>query len=136
QDAVTAGKAEVGCECGALVAALLFNNLHKQHLAALNDVLDLIAPAERLTLLSQLIGSGFVDRRPRGIGTCLGCLFRCVGIFISVIGISITLIRVFGMLLGGAKPLFFCSMFGFFAKQGFTVSLRDLVIVRMDFAKS
>src|SRR4029450_335457 len=58
QNAITAGEAEVGGQCGALIAALFLDDLDEQHLAALDDVLDLVAAAPRLALLAQLGGRG------------------------------------------------------------------------------
>ena len=37
--------------------------------------------------------------------------------------------------LGGAQPLFLGGVLGFFAKQRFAVGLRDLIIIRVDFAE-
>ena len=56
QHAIAAGEAEVGGEGGALVAALLLDDLDQQHLAALDHVLDLVAAAQRHALGAQLVG--------------------------------------------------------------------------------
>ncbi len=44
QYAVTSGQAKIGCQCSAFVAAFFLDDLDEQHLAALDDALDL-APA-------------------------------------------------------------------------------------------
>src|SRR5690606_29893228 len=55
QDAIAAGEAQIGGQRGALVAALFLDHLDQQHLAALDHVLDLVAPAQRLALGAQLV---------------------------------------------------------------------------------
>src|SRR3546814_4117033 len=44
------------CQRRALVAALLLDDLHQQHLSALDDVLDLVAAAPRHALAAQFVG--------------------------------------------------------------------------------
>src|SRR3546814_5452347 len=44
------------CQRRALVAALLLDDLHQQHLSALDDVLDLVAAAQRHALAAQFVG--------------------------------------------------------------------------------
>ena len=56
QHRVAPGEAEIGRQRGALVAAFFLDHLHQQHLAALDDVLDLVAAAQGLAL-----GAHFVD---------------------------------------------------------------------------
>ncbi len=62
QHAIAAGKAEVGGQGRALVAALFLDDLDEKHLAALDNVLDLVAPAQVLAALAKFVGGGFVDR--------------------------------------------------------------------------
>ena len=71
QHAIAAGQAQIGGQRRALVAALLLDDLDQQHLAALDDVLDLVAAAKRLALLPQLVSGRFVDRRSVGAGAGL-----------------------------------------------------------------
>src|SRR6202043_3714887 len=44
ENAVSAGERKIGCECSALVAAFLLDHLYEDHLAALDDFLDLVVP--------------------------------------------------------------------------------------------
>src|SRR5690606_9231901 len=62
QHAVTASKAEVSGESRTLVAALFLHDLDQQHLAALNDVLDLVTTTQGLALGAQLVD--FLGARP------------------------------------------------------------------------
>ncbi len=62
QHAIAAGKAQIGGQRRALVAALFLDDLDQQHLAALDHVLDLVAAAQGLALLAQLVGRRFIDR--------------------------------------------------------------------------
>ena len=56
QHAITPGKAEIGRQRRAFIAALFLDDLDEQHLTALDDVLDLVAATQCLAL-----GAGFVD---------------------------------------------------------------------------
>ncbi len=56
QHAIAAGQAQIAGEGRALVAALFLDDLDEQHLAALDDVLDLVAAAQRHALAAQLVG--------------------------------------------------------------------------------
>src|SRR6476620_1510836 len=56
QHAIAPGQAEVGRQCGALVAALFLDDLNQQHLATLDHVLDLVAAAQRHALGAQVVG--------------------------------------------------------------------------------
>jgi hypothetical protein len=67
QHAVAAGKAEIGGQRRALVAALFLDDLDQQHLTALDDVLDLVAAAQRHALGAQFVGFlGLGRDRPDG----------------------------------------------------------------------
>jgi hypothetical protein len=63
QHAIAAGKRKIGGQRGALVTALFLDDLDQQHLAALDDVLDLVAAAQILALAAKLVGGGLVHRR-------------------------------------------------------------------------
>src|SRR3546814_2443448 len=63
--AIAAGKREIGGERGALVAALFLHDLDEQHLAAANDVLDLVAATQRLALLAKLVRGILLGRALR-----------------------------------------------------------------------
>ena len=54
QDGVAAGERQVGGEGGALVAALFLDDLHQDHLAALDDLLDLVAARAAARARGQL----------------------------------------------------------------------------------
>ena len=56
QHGVTTREAEIGGERGTLVAALFLHDLHQHHLAALDNVLNLVAAAQR-----HALGAHFVD---------------------------------------------------------------------------
>ena len=58
QHTVPAREAEVGGQRRALVAALFLDDLDQQHLAALDDVLDLVTAAQRHALGAQFVGLG------------------------------------------------------------------------------
>ena len=66
QHGVAAGERQVGRERRALVAALLLDDLHQDHLAALDDLLDLVAAraaarARRQLLEGVLAGADLLD---------------------------------------------------------------------------
>ena len=80
QNGVTACKAKIGGESCALVAALFLYDLDEQDLAALDDVLDLVAAAQRLALLAHFVNGAFVDRRAVAFGPdFLGAFGRVFG---------------------------------------------------------
>ena len=54
--------------------------------------------------------------------------------FEPLVGID-GLVGFIGVQLGGAKPLFLGGMFRFLAKKRVTVGLRNLIIIRVDFAE-
>ena len=56
QHAITAGQAEVSGQRRALVAAFFLDHLHQQHLAALDDVLDLVTTTQRQAARAQIVG--------------------------------------------------------------------------------
>src|SRR3546814_1447010 len=56
QHRVTTGQAEVGRQRRALVAAFFLDHLDQQHLAPLDDILDLVAAAQRHAALARLVG--------------------------------------------------------------------------------
>ena len=57
QDGIAAGERQVGCQRGALAAALLLDDLHQQHLAALDDFLNFVLPARTRRAAGQLLQS-------------------------------------------------------------------------------
>jgi len=116
----------------------------EQHLAALDDVLNLVAAAQRLALLAQLVGGGFIDRRAVGAGAgFLGTVVAIVpiaivfGLFGTIVGAVILMVDVDRVIiLGfGAKPFFLGGVLGLLAEQRLAVGLRDLVVIRVDFRK-
>ena len=66
QHRIAAGERQVGGERRALVAALLLDDLHEQHLAALDHFLDLVLARARLAalrhLLQRILGADALDR--------------------------------------------------------------------------
>ena len=142
QHAVTARERQIGRQRRALVAALLLDDLDEQHLAALDDVLDLVAAAKRLALLAQFIGSAFVDRRAGragadlvvGLAIVVGVIVVAM-IVVAVVAIVVVMIVVVIAKVGAAQPLFLGGMLGLFGEQGVAVGLGDLVVIGMDFAE-
>ena len=140
QDAIAAGETEIGRESRALVAALFLDDLNEQYLAALDNVLDLVAATQVLALLAQFVGGGLIDRRAvrAGAGFLMAGLGIPVGLFglgfkgLGVVALGVILVIV---VLGSAQALFLGGVLGLFAEQGFAVGLRDLVIVGVDFAE-
>ena len=138
QHAIAAGEAQIGGQRRALVAALFLDDLDQQHLAALDDVLDLVAAAQRLALPAQLVGGAFVDRRAGRAGAGLG---RLVAVALgdrrhrrrSSLGRRRRRRR--HRHIRGAQPLFLGGMLGLFAQQRVAIGLGDLVIVGVDFAE-
>ena len=142
QHAIAAGERQVGGQRGALVTAFFLDDLNQQHLAALDDVLDLVAAAQILALATKLVGGAFIDRRRVGAGAGLGC-FAFVVVMIAFLGdvvvrSVVVMMRVEAALIFliiTAQPLFLGGMLGFFAEQGIAVRLGDLVIIGVDFAE-
>ncbi len=55
QDAVAAGERQIGREGRTFGAALFLDHLHQQHLAALDDFLDLVVPHRATAALLDLV---------------------------------------------------------------------------------
>ena len=64
QNRVAAGERKVGRQSRALVAALLLHDLHQDHLAALDDLLDLVAARTPARARRQLLHGVFAPSRP------------------------------------------------------------------------
>ena len=67
QHAIAAGKRQIGGERGALVAALLLDHLHQDHLPALDDLLDLViapwrTPRPLWHFLERILGADRIRR--------------------------------------------------------------------------
>ena len=152
QHAIAAGEAEIGGQRRALVAAFFLDHLHQQHLAALDDVLDLVAAAQRLALLAQFVGGAFVDRRASRAGADLvvaGGVVRLVAVvglaFEAVIGVEIVaagapvvvmpVVVIIVAMFGGAQPVFLGGVLGLFGQQRVAIGLGDLVIIGVNFAE-
>ena len=148
QHAVTARERQIGRQRRALVAALFLDDLDEQHLAALDDVLDLVAAAKRLALLAQFVGSAFVDRRAGragadlvvGLAIVVGVIVVAVIVVavvavVAIVAIFVVVIVVVIAKVGAAQPLFLGGMLGLFGEQGVAVGLGDLVVIGMDFAE-
>ena len=94
----------------------------------------------RAALLTKLVRGRLVDRRAIGAGPGLRCSRRSGrgrGCFGELLGNRLLLCLLgFDLVeLGGAQPLFLGSVLGFLAEQGFAVGLRDLIIIRVNFAE-
>ena len=127
QHAIAAGEAQIGGQRRALVAALFLDDLDQQHLAALDDVLDLVAAAQLLALLAKLVGGAFVDRRAGRAGAdfvplSLALGLGIAGVLAGILG-DVVVIVVVVVIFGGAQPLFLGGMLGLFgaaARRGRT----------------
>ena len=136
QHAIASGEAQIGGQSRAFVAALFLDDLDQQHLAALDDVLDLVAAAQILAALPQLVGGGFVDRRTVGSRPPPRRSRRRS--FIAIVfgrasSSSAAASESASSRFGRAKPLFLRGVFGFLAQQRVAIGLGDLVVIRMDF---
>ena len=72
QHAIAAGEREIGGECGTLVAALFLDDLHQDHLAALDHFLDLVLAALHLAaalrhFLERVLGTDQFDAGRLGV---------------------------------------------------------------------
>ena len=109
QHGVTAGKAQIGCERRALVAAFFLDDLDKQHLAALDDVLDLVAATQR-----HALGAHFVDL----LGAAAAAL--AVGAIISALA----------ALTAAATAIAAAILFGFFGGSFAALAIVAVLVVR------
>ncbi len=93
QDGVAAGERQVGGEGGALVAALFLDDLHQDHLAALDDLLDLVAARaaarargqlfERVLARADLLDALHLDRGGVGLDLTDAAVFARRGLRLS-----------------------------------------------------
>ena len=83
QHRIAAGEREIGGQRRALVAALLLDDLHQQHLPALDHFLDLVLARARLAalrhLLQRVLGADALDRSSAS-STSLIAVRRRVGL--------------------------------------------------------
>ena len=153
QHAIAAGEAQIGGQRRALVAALLLDDLDEQHLAAADDVLDLVAAAQILALAAQgldgaFLGAalGFLGRARRGIVILAFAL--AVGAFAFtpsgldrlgrhrlVVDLEDVAVIVAIVIFGGAQPFLLGGVLGLLAQQRLAILLGDLVIIRVDFGE-
>src|SRR4051812_20425864 len=95
QHAIAAGQRQIGGQRRALVAALLLDDLDEQHLAAPDDVLDLVAAAQRLALLAELVGGALLGAT--GIFGTRRALLAGLG-FVAALAVVATVAVVIGAL--------------------------------------
>ena len=120
QHAVAAGQGQVGGQRRALVAALFLDDLHQHDLAALDDLLDLVAAHQAAAAALDLL------------------LHDVVVVVIVAADAVLVLGHGFAVVGGrGAGPApatgrRLVLFLGLFAQQGFAVGDGDLVVVRMD----
>src|SRR5690606_25403794 len=142
QHAVTARERQVSGQRRALVAALFLDDLHQQHLAALDDVLDLVTAAQRHALAAQFV-CGFFAATPTAAATASGPLAAFAAALSNIRILAAFLIVMMGgdddfhaALAGdaflvifdlGAQRGLFLGMGAFLAQQGFAVFARNLV---------
>src|SRR5690606_25763630 len=90
EHAIAAREAEVGSQRGTLVAAFFLHDLHQQNLPTLNDVLDLVATAQCLTLRLQVIhflgartsATTLAATATAATTRALIAVFRIIGVFV------------------------------------------------------
>jgi hypothetical protein len=139
QHAIAPGEAQIGGQRRALVTALFLDDLDEKHLAALDHVLDLVAPAQVLAALAKLVGGRFVHRRAGGAGTGLvrfvdRLRLRFRSLLVTFVFVRI-LVRLGPFGFGVAKPLFLGGLLRFLLQERVAVGLGDLVIIGVDFAE-
>ena len=141
QYAIASGERQIGGERRALIAALFLHYLNQQDLAAMNDILNFIATAQRHTLAAQIFSraiilaiaaSGFRG----GWRITIHIIFQLsIGaIIVAAIIVMMAVYRVFIPIIG-AQGGFCGRVLGFFAQQGFAIFLGDLVIIGVNFRK-
>ena len=145
QHAVTPGEAEVGGQGRALVAALFLDDLDEQHLAALDDVLDLVAAAQVQALATNLVGSLVLAAAAPaartmiflvGIALAVEVLAFALGFLGHIVDPVILVMRIERLVFGlAAQSLFLGGMLRFLSQQRFAIGLGDLVIIGVDFAE-
>src|SRR5205085_9391145 len=92
QHAIAAGKAQIGGQRSGLVAALFLDDLDEQHLAALDDVLDLVAAAQRHALRAQVVGflrataTALLAAAPTALAIIAALAFLAAVIFFGCLG--------------------------------------------------
>ena len=106
-------------------------DLDQQHLAALDDVLDLVAAAQVLALAAKLVGGAFVDRG--GVGAGSGLRGFVAHLFDRVV--AVILVGTVARVHLGAQAFLFGGVFRFFLQQRVAVGLGDLVVIGVDFAE-
>jgi hypothetical protein len=121
-------------------APLLPRSALTQHLTALDYILDLVAAAQVLALAAQLVGGRFIDRRAVGGGARLGSLAAVpvlvgLGDFFIIAFNGLAIVLIVSVQLSGAQTLFLRRVLRLFAEQGVAVRLRDLIVIRVDFAE-
>lgn len=113
-----------------LVAALFLDDLHQQHLAALDDFLDLVAATQVLALRPHGVVVVVVmiapDRGRRGRLAVFAIFGRLVGAFGVVVIVFVLGVHLGAVRLGGLALL---------AEQRITILFGDLVVIRVDFRK-
>ena len=148
QHAIATGERQIGGQRRALVAAFFLDDLDQQHLTALDNVLNLVAAAQRHALAAQFLGrviAGLAATTPVR-ATAFGrfalggfAFWRAIFIIVVVMGrlddldalaILVLIVEV------GAQCSLFLGMLALFAQQGFAVFAWDLIIVGVDFAES
>ena len=162
QHAVAPGERQVGGERGALVAALLLDDLDEQHLAALDDLLDLVGAARLAAALRHLLHGvldadrfdrrrlgGFLDRldafahrRLRRLVVALLVAIAAAGLGLAavlpaggVVGGGLLAVMPLAVVAGGVVLVVTAGLVGFLAQQRLPVGDRDLVVVGVDFGE-
>lgn len=140
QHAIATGQRKIGGKGRALVAALFLYDLHQQHLTALDDVLNLVAAAQRHALAAQFVG-GFVTTAFAAAALCgafaafggLALILFMMGGFDQFQPIVAMMILV--ILEIGTQRRLFLGMLALFAQQRLAVFAGNLVIIGVNFAE-
>ena len=144
EHAIAARQRQIGGQRRTLVAALFLHNLDQQHLAALDDVLDLVTATQGHALATQFVRSIVAILPALAAATLRGFGRRAFGIRLVLIlmmmsrldQLDAVLARVLVILDFGAQRGLFLGMGALFLQQRLTVLARDLIIIGVNFAES
>ena len=146
EHAIAARQRQICGQRRTLVAALFLDDLHQQHLAALDDVLDLVTATQGHALATQFVRSIVAILPALAAATLGGFGRRALGIRLGRVLILMmmsrldqldpVLARVLVILDLGAQRGLFLGMGALFLQQRLTVLARDLIIIGVNFAES
>ena len=141
QHRIAARQRDIGGQRRALVAALLLHHLHQHHLPAADNLLNLIAAAQRHAAAAQRLGARFL-----AVAMLLGAHHRLAILarfarFAPAIVAAAVVVMVIVMVVMMMVVMIVVVVAAFLhqplllAQQRLAVFARDLVIIRVDFRK-